>query len=306
MVAVKLVIIPGGWILIYSAMKLVFMGPEAFNFRKCVKTSGLNPAGLQGEMQSSLLCLDRQAAICTAGQMFMVLKKGSISGKVDPSCWEVYRWLCYCTKLIFPSVGCNRITRGSDQAEAGPKRRLWASRERESSTTSSAGQNQMLVSVPLCVVSSVHQPSDRQKNRKKKGMANRVPEDKQEGDRNFRTKNWALVTETEEILHHVQGPARALVAWSWGALKIFCSLFWASHSWGIDSVRACLGNLDCFVLTGLYEGSFARQWKLTGLPMHSWPKQRKKFNIVESLEGLGWEEPYRPPHSKLPAMGVFY
>lgn len=130
MVSVKLVIIPGGWFLIYSAMKLVFLGPEAFSFRKRVKTSGINPAGLQGEMQSSLLCLVRQAAIWTAGQMFMVLEKGSISGKVDHSCWEVYgRWLCYSTKLVFPSVGCNRITRGSNQAEGRLKGRLSASRE---------------------------------------------------------------------------------------------------------------------------------------------------------------------------------
>lgn len=72
-------------------MKLgVFIGPEAFNFRKRVKTSGLHPAGFQGEMQPSLLCLVRQAAIWTAGQMFMGLCKGSISGKVDHSCWEVF------------------------------------------------------------------------------------------------------------------------------------------------------------------------------------------------------------------------
>ncbi|RMB99538.1 hypothetical protein DUI87_24275 [Hirundo rustica rustica] len=79
-------------------MKLVFMGPEAFNFRKCVNTSGFNPAGLQGEMQSSLLCLDRQAAIWTAGQMFMVLEKGSTSGKVDHSRWEVDR-IVFCVFL---------------------------------------------------------------------------------------------------------------------------------------------------------------------------------------------------------------
>lgn len=43
-------------------------------------------------------------------------------------------------------------------------------------------------------------------------MANKVPEDKQDRDMDLRTENWALVTEVEEILHHVQGPARALMA----------------------------------------------------------------------------------------------
>lgn len=178
------------------------MGPETFNFRKWVKTSGLNPAGLQGETQSPLLCLDRQAAIWTAGQMFMVLEKGSILGKVHHSCWEVYgSWLCYSTKLAFPSAGCNRITRGSDQVEAGPKGRLSASRE---SIIYQYFFSRAEPDVGLCTSvcgqfsASAQLQAERncQKRRKDRGLcqkktakANRIPEDKHREDMNFRTEN---------------------------------------------------------------------------------------------------------------------
>lgn len=155
-------------------MKLVFIGPEAFNLRKCVKTSGFNPAGLQGEMQSSLLCLIRQAAIWTPGQTFLVLRKGSTSGKVDHSCWEAYgRWLCCSTKLVFPSVGCNRIARGSDQAE-GRERIIYQ-------FFSSAEQD---IGLCISVYSQFSAPAqlqaERNSVRKKEEIANRVPEDEQE------------------------------------------------------------------------------------------------------------------------------
>lgn len=79
----------------------------------------------------------------------------------------------------------------------------------------------------------------------KNEMENEVPEDELVGKRDldFRTANWALATEIEEILHSMQRPARTLVAWSCGALKISSSLFFASHNWDFDSTRACLGKL---------------------------------------------------------------
>lgn len=139
-----------------------------------MKTFGINPAGVQGEIQSSLLCLVRQAAICTAGQMFMVLRKGSISGKVDHSCWGVYgRWLCYSTKLVFPSVGWNGITRGSNQAEGRLKGRLPAPREKIIYQFFSRTERDVGLCPSAC---SVHQLSYRQRealSEKQKEIANK-------------------------------------------------------------------------------------------------------------------------------------
>lgn len=152
MVSVKLVIIPGGWTVIYGAVKwVVFIGPEALTFARSVwKLLASTTARFQVGCSPLCSCvLVGQTAVWTAGQMCMVLRKGSASGKVDgvtaaardgaDACALLWRWYFH---LL---VGRSRITRGSDRAEGRLKGRLLASRA--SFTSTLRGQKQMSVSL---------------------------------------------------------------------------------------------------------------------------------------------------------------
>ena len=150
MVSVKLVIIPGGWILIYSAMKwVVFIGPEAFACGRSVwKLLALTTARFQ--VGCSPLCSVFQSGRLLSGQL---ARCAWCSGKAAP----LAKWITAAARdmadacVILQSwyfhllVGCNRITRGSDGAEGRLKGRLSAARA--SSTSTLRGQKQMLVSL---------------------------------------------------------------------------------------------------------------------------------------------------------------
>lgn len=92
--------------------------------------------------------------------------------------------LQYFHLLVFPSVGCNRITRGSDQEEGRLKGRLSSSRASIIYQFFSEAERDVGLCTSVCsqFSASAQLQVERSSVRKtgKKEMANTVPEDKQE------------------------------------------------------------------------------------------------------------------------------
>lgn len=168
MVSVKLVIIPGGWFLIYSAMKLVFIGPETSeSMWKLLASTLLVSKGRYSPLFSvwSGRLLSAQLARCSwcSGKAASLAKWiTAAGGYMADGCVILQSW-------------CFHLLGGMGLPEDQIRQRVgWRGdcqhQERKSSTSSLAGQNEMLVSVLLhvqCTSSGTGREEICQKNRKR-------------------------------------------------------------------------------------------------------------------------------------------